>query len=522
MVQNQHTIRNTKKLSAELEDDEQATIFVNESDVVDNDITLIKSTIENNIRPGFTLKNRFDILEEIGSGGMGTVYKALDKRDIEAGNSTFIAIKVLNDEYRNDDVLLKALYEETRKTQSLAHQNIVTVYDFDRDDNTVFMTMELIDGAPLDKVLKMNPSGLNLFDALSMINQMANALSYAHSKHIIHLDLKPNNIFIDRNKNIKILDFGISQKLNASLIDVTEPSGPIGLTPSHASLEALSNEVASESDDIYAFSCICYEILTGKHPFNKKPADIAYKNKQIPKRIKSLNKNQWNAIKKGLEFKKDNRTASIDIFLKEFNKNQSYFVFYIAFVLVSVVAVFLYTNTDETSITQDPTLVTDTSEIVTSVNDKKIAEIDIIQSDSHNKNFAIESIDDLKQPGSINIWLDKINYEIGSTLQINFNVDREMYVLMILVNSAGELTYLFPNPFQTDNLLKPEYNYQIPPKKASFTLDISEPRGEDRIIAFASSEPIPKHAIKVDSFGKVVETKIVKSYIKFETSFIIY
>ena len=129
--------------------------------IEDSDETLISSGVKSSLtedsaeqssnlsESGNRLKNRFELLESIGSGGMGTVYKAIDKRDIEAGNSSFIAIKIINDQYKNDPELLKALHNEARKTQSLAHPNIITVYDFDRDQDTVFMTMEFIDGTSL-------------------------------------------------------------------------------------------------------------------------------------------------------------------------------------------------------------------------------------------------------------------------------------------------------------------------------------------------------------------------------------
>ena len=522
------SIPRQKEIEAKKQQGSEATSS-NNNTLIDEFSSNIKLE-PNTIRPGSTLKNRFDILEEIGSGGMGTVYKALDKRDVEAGNSCFIAIKVLNSECQNSPHLLQALYEETKKTQSLAHQNIVTVYDFDRDSDLAFMTMELIDGAPLDKIIKRNPSGINTSDALDMINQTGKALSYAHSKNIIHLDLKPNNIFFDRNKCIKILDFGISQKFSTSLSDNTEPAASLGLTPSHASIEALNDAPASPSDDIYAFACISYEILTGNHPYNKERADIAYKKKMVPKRIKSLNNKQWKALKNILELQKQNRTESFDHFLKQFNKKPSNVIFYITASLLITASVFLYQHfqlnpdikptvphiqsSKSNNVETDISPITSTIESTKKNEDTKPKVIPF-KKEAETKNHP-------QQQGNITVWLDKKSYKVGDTLKINFDVDRDLFVRIFIINSVGELTSLFPNPFQTDNQLESGIIYQIPPQNAPFTLYISEPKGEDKIIAFASHEPIPKDSVKVDNFGQVIDNDITQSYIRFETTYKIY
>ena len=238
----------------------------------DSDKTKISGT-------GSLLKNRFDLLEVIGSGGMGTVFKSLDRRDIEAGNSAFIAIKVINDEYKNDSDLLKALHSETRKTQALAHPNIVTVYDFDRDGDTVFMTMEFIDGAPLDKVIKTNPKGMSPNKAMKIISKMAQALIYAHSKNIIHLDFKPSNVFVDLKNHVKVFDFGIARLANSAFSRGFDASVLGGLTPSYASLEMFKNETPDPRDDLYALACVSYELLSGQHPFNRASAETAQQKK---------------------------------------------------------------------------------------------------------------------------------------------------------------------------------------------------------------------------------------------------
>ena len=250
------------------------------------------------IVPGSVLKDRFELLEVIGRGGMGTVFKALDRRDIEAGQSSFLAIKVLNNEYKTDPDVLKALHSEARKTQQLAHPNIVTVYDFDRDGDSVFMTMEFMEGVSLDKVIKTNPHGLKVHEAHIIIDQMGTALAYAHSQLVIHSDFKPANVFIDRNERVKVLDFGIARLADIARLSGFDAGILGGLTAAYASLEMLQGEPPDPRDDIYALACVVYELLTGKHPYNRESAKQA-KNKNLrPERKNPLIKNNGKHWKK--------------------------------------------------------------------------------------------------------------------------------------------------------------------------------------------------------------------------------
>ncbi len=506
--------------------DDQKTVLINRVEITEQPNMYDKSECIS-IKPGTILNNRFDILEVIGSGGMGTVYKALDKRDIEAGNSCFIAIKVLNNESQNSTILLKSLYEETKKTQSLSHPNIVTVYDFDRDSDLVYMTMELIEGAPLDQILKRNPAGISPPEAIDIITQIANALVYAHSKHIIHLDLKPNNIYFDRNKVIKILDFGIAQKLNSSLANNDETYIPIAITPSYASIELLNDESPSVSDDIYAFACVCYEILTGKHPYNRERADIALEKNLSPAKIKSLNNQQWKALKKVLSLQKDNRTKSIEQFLLEFNTikiNKNYFIVGGLITLLLPIAYYQLQSSQEkpdqddsqpTISQSDPIktpieqpLIKKTTEQPTST----ILPAEILVKETPQTLPAKKPIE--KQQGQIQVWTDKEKYPIGSTITVNFKVDRAMYVQVFLVDSNKDVSTLFPNIYQLDNYLKPNKTYQIPPKNEDFTLDISAPKGKDRIIAFASAKPFSTETLE--------KNESPDSFIQFQTTFQVY
>lgn len=525
---------------------DQGTILISNTHFIDQSSTYNKPE-DITIKPGTTLNNRFDILEVIGSGGMGTVYKALDKRDIEVGNSYFIAIKVLNNEFKNSPSILKALYEETKKTQSLSHPNIVKVYDFDRDSNIVYMTMEWIEGAPLDQIIKRNPSGIKLSEAIDIITQMGKALSYAHSKHIIHLDLKPGNIYFNRNKEIKILDFGIAQKINSSLADNDEPYAAMALTPSYASIELLNDELPSPSDDIYAFACVCYELLTGNHPYNREKSDIAFKKNLVPKKVKSLNNQQWKALKKALALQKQNRTESVEKFLLEFNAKKTNLKYITLGGLVALLIPFTYYQflavSKKTIATQQKRKEEISSFTAPAKHSAQANKLDATPSKNNGlatlPKQGLKNETDLsnnestsstsptkknlaKEQGKIKVWTDKRNYKIGGTLTISFDVDRTLYVQIFIVNSVGKVTALFPNPYQLNNRLKPNQTYQIPPKNAGFTLDISGPKGKDRIIALASSKPFPTKTLAIDKSGEPIKTELTESYIQFQTAYRIY
>ncbi|MBX9705476.1 MAG: serine/threonine protein kinase, partial [Gammaproteobacteria bacterium] len=164
------------------------------------------------VQIGMQLKQRFVLEELLAIGGMGNVYKARDLRKEEAKdlNST-VAIKVLGDEFRYHPEAFVALQREARRIQQLAHPNIVTVYDFDRDGDIVFMTMEYLHGLTLDEIIKNPEIKLSTQRIMEIAAAAASALDLAHQHGIIHSDLKPSNIFITHSGEVKIIDFGIAR-----------------------------------------------------------------------------------------------------------------------------------------------------------------------------------------------------------------------------------------------------------------------------------------------------------------------
>ena len=271
------------------------------------------------------LKERFVLESVLGSGGMGVVYKAKDLLKVEAQDrDPYVAIKVLSEEFKAHPEAFISLQRESRKSQRIAHPNIVNVYDFDRDEDTVFMTMEFMDGCPLDeKINQYRATGLPTDDCWDIFSGLCSALSHAHSEHIIHSDFKPGNIFVTKKGTTKVFDFGIAravaevERMGESTGDITVfDAGNLGaLTPAYASVEMLEGQNPDLRDDIFALGCVTYEMFTGEHPYNKVPADEAERQGLKPERIQGIKNYQWRAIEKSISFRREDRPENIDQFV---------------------------------------------------------------------------------------------------------------------------------------------------------------------------------------------------------------
>ncbi|NIF78711.1 protein kinase [Paraburkholderia sp. Cy-641] len=274
---------------------------------------------------GDTLNNRFVLEECLGVGGMGTVYKALDLRKLEASDrKPYLAIKVLNVQFRGNPNSLVALQREARKAQVLAHRNIITVYDFDRDGPIVYLTMEYLSGKPLSQLLRTpGYQGMPVRAALPIVRGMCAALAYAHERGFVHCDFKPANVFLTTNAEVKVIDFGIARVFQRpeeeSDATVFDPGTLGALTPAYASPEMIEHGEPDPRDDIYALGCITYELLTGHHPFDRLSATQARNADFKPQRPPNLDSRQWRALRAALSFDRATRMPSVVRFIAEFD-----------------------------------------------------------------------------------------------------------------------------------------------------------------------------------------------------------
>jgi non-specific serine/threonine protein kinase len=300
---------------------------------------------------GMLLKGRFMLEREIGHGGMGVVFLAKDARKVEARDrDPYVAVKVLNDEFRRHPDSLISLQRESRRSQQLAHDNIVRVYDFDKDGTIVYMTMEYIDGGSLKTLIHEEAyDGMPLPKARPLIEGMAQALARAHKAGVVHSDFKPSNVMVTKDGVPKVFDFGIARAGkfdNKSGEQTVFDAGTLGaLTPAYASLEMLHGADPKPGDDIYAFGCVLYELLTGKHPFDKVSAEVALKDGRKPPYVRSLTRRQNKALADAVALHAEQRTQDVgaaveglrDISFGE--RARPYLIWGSAAVVVSAVAV---------------------------------------------------------------------------------------------------------------------------------------------------------------------------------------
>jgi serine/threonine protein kinase len=203
------------------------------------------------------IKDEYEIITEIGSGGMATVYKAVQK-----SLDRPVAIKELKRAYQTDSQIVRRFERESRVAASLQHENIVHIYDFWKRPH-YSIVMEYVDGVNLaDVIEKTGPVPVDVGIMISI--QVCNALDYAHMRGLIHRDIKPSNIMIKRNGEVKLMDFGIAQSRNLEAL--TLPGTLIG-TPAYMSPEQILGQSLDVRSDIFSFGIVLYEMFTGIKPF---------------------------------------------------------------------------------------------------------------------------------------------------------------------------------------------------------------------------------------------------------------
>jgi len=226
------------------------------------------------ITKGQKINDRYEIIRAIGEGGMANVYLGYDT--ILDRN---VAIKVLRGDLANDEKFVRRFQREALSASSLAHPNIVEMYDVGEDDGTYYIVMEYVDGKTLKQLLKKRGT-LTLSEAIDIMSQLTDGMAHAHDSYIIHRDLKPQNIMIKDDGQIKITDFGIAMALNSTQLTQTNSvMGSVHYLPP----EQASGKGCTIKSDIYSMGIIFYELLSGSLPFRGDNAvEIALKHMREP------------------------------------------------------------------------------------------------------------------------------------------------------------------------------------------------------------------------------------------------
>lgn len=221
---------------------------------------------------GHELGGRYQIIERIGGGGMALVYKA---QDILLNR--YVAIKVLRQQFVNDEEFIRRFRREAQSAASLSHPNIVSVYDVGQEEDVHYIVMEYIEGQNLNEIIKER-APLQVEESVRIASQIADALDHAHHNQIIHRDIKPHNILIGRNGRVKVTDFGIARAVTSSTI--TQTGSVVGsvhyFSPEHA-----KGVATGEKSDIYSLGIVLYQMLTARLPFlGESPISVALKHLQ--------------------------------------------------------------------------------------------------------------------------------------------------------------------------------------------------------------------------------------------------
>jgi serine/threonine protein kinase len=244
--------------------------------------TLTLETKPEELTRGTVFAGRYEILEELGGGGMGKVYRVYDQKLEEE-----VALKLIRPEIAVNRTAIERFKNELKVARKIAHKNVCKMYDLGESEGTSYITMEYVRGEDLKSVIHRMGT-ITMAKAVSIASQVAEGLGEANKLGIIHRDLKPGNIMIDREGNAKIMDFGIARSLKAK--GITGEGVSVG-TPEYMPPEQVEGKEADQRADIYSLGIILYEMLAGRVPFEgDTPLSIAMKQKNdIPTNLIKLN-----------------------------------------------------------------------------------------------------------------------------------------------------------------------------------------------------------------------------------------
>jgi len=274
------------------------------------------ATAESRVQVGSLLRDRFLLKERITGGSMGVVYKALDRRLAEAeAEDPWVAIKVLSPQLAENGQALRALQQEAAKGRCLLHENIVRFVDLDRDDDLYFLVMEWLEGRTLANILdSTDAKSIDRDTAFRIVDQIGDALDYAHRCGIVHADVKPANIMIMPNGDAKLFDFGVARVRQQQRGPEFDPGVLGAVSPAYSSMQVLTGEEPMASDDVFSLGCLLYRLIAGHRVFGPRNAAEASQEGMKPQRPQGLSDRQWSALKKALSYARVTRFASISEF----------------------------------------------------------------------------------------------------------------------------------------------------------------------------------------------------------------
>jgi serine/threonine-protein kinase len=245
-------------------------------------LTETLETPKEELTTGSTFADRYKIIEELGKGGMGKVYKVIDKEI-----NTKVALKLIKPEIAADEKTIERFRNELRTAREITHKNVCRMYDLNKEKGAYYITMEYVPGEDLKGMIRMTGQ-LSVGATVNIGKQVCEGLAEAHKLGVVHRDLKPQNIMIDKEGNARIMDFGIARSLKTK--GITGAGAMIG-TPEYMSPEQVEGKEADQESDIYSLGIILYEMAAGRVPFEgETPISVAVKHKtETPRNPQELN-----------------------------------------------------------------------------------------------------------------------------------------------------------------------------------------------------------------------------------------
>jgi eukaryotic-like serine/threonine-protein kinase len=207
------------------------------------------------------LNERYRLVAQQGSGGMAVIYKATD---LALGRT--VAVKILRPSLTNDPEFLKRFRQEARNVANLSHPNIVTVHDVGQDGNTHYIVMEYVDGEDLKRLIRAQ-APFSIERSLSIAIKICAGVGYAHRAGLVHADVKPQNVLVTENDNVKVTDFGIAQALSSTQPNERDRQKVVWGSPHYFAPEQAQGETPTPASDVYAIGIVLFEMLTGRLPF---------------------------------------------------------------------------------------------------------------------------------------------------------------------------------------------------------------------------------------------------------------
>jgi TolB-like protein len=270
------------------------------------------------VSPGTLIDRRYVLELRLGGGGMGEVYRARDTlMEKHRDRAPHVALKLIHESMRENADARTALQRECSRAQSHSHPNIVHVFTFGCDEktDTDYLTMELLRGESLERLIREHPSGLESARAAPIIEQLCAGLSYAHAQGIVHSDIKPSNVFVTEAGVLKLLDFGIAAPLRSAEGTDSEthfnPRHFGTVSPRYSALELFLGMEADPRDDVYSATCVIYELLSGQHPHQGLETPRAAELNVQAAPIASLTAAQNEVLLRALSYRRAERIASI-------------------------------------------------------------------------------------------------------------------------------------------------------------------------------------------------------------------